>query len=45
MPLAVVIGAEGVGIRPLVLKGCDFVVSIPQKGRVNSLNASLLQQV
>lgn len=41
MPLAVVIGGEGVGIRPLVLKGCDFVVSIPQKGRVNSLNASV----
>lgn len=40
-PLAVVIGNEGKGVRPLVLKQCDFVVSIPMRGRINSLNASV----
>lgn len=38
--LAIVIGGEGKGIRPLVKKNCDFLVSIPQSGRVASLNAS-----
>jgi 23S rRNA (guanosine2251-2'-O)-methyltransferase len=38
---AVVIGGEGEGIRPLVQKKCDFLVSIPIKGGVNSLNASV----
>ena len=41
MPLAVVIGSEGEGVKSLVIKNCDFVVSIPQKGKVNSLNASV----
>ncbi|MBI5042384.1 MAG: 23S rRNA (guanosine(2251)-2'-O)-methyltransferase RlmB, partial [Nitrospirae bacterium] len=41
MPLAIVIGSEGEGVKPLVIKNCDFVVSIPQKGKVNSLNASV----
>jgi 23S rRNA (guanosine2251-2'-O)-methyltransferase len=39
-PLAVVIGGEEKGIRPLVKTRCDFLVSIPQKGPVASLNAS-----
>lgn len=39
--LAIVIGGEGKGIRPLVKKHCDFLISIPQKGTVNSLNASV----
>jgi 23S rRNA (guanosine2251-2'-O)-methyltransferase len=38
---AVVIGGEGEGIRPLVQKKCDYLVSIPIKGGVNSLNASV----
>ena len=38
---AVVIGGEGEGIRPLVRKKCDYLVSIPIKGGVNSLNASV----
>ncbi|RJP76796.1 MAG: 23S rRNA (guanosine(2251)-2'-O)-methyltransferase RlmB [Desulfobacteraceae bacterium] len=39
-PTAVVIGSEEKGIRPLVQKNCDFLVSIPQYGPVSSLNAS-----
>ncbi len=38
---ALVIGNEGKGIAPLVLKKCDVVVSLPMKGRINSLNASV----
>jgi 23S rRNA (guanosine2251-2'-O)-methyltransferase len=38
---AVVIGGEGEGIRPLVRKKCDYLVSIPIKGGINSLNASV----
>ena len=39
-PLALVIGGEEKGLRPLVQKQCDFLVSIPMRGRVDSLNAS-----
>jgi 23S rRNA (guanosine2251-2'-O)-methyltransferase len=39
-PLAVVIGGEEKGIRPLVKKHCDFMVSVPQVGPIGSLNAS-----
>jgi len=38
--IALVIGGEEKGIRPLVKKNCDFLISIPQVGRVESLNAS-----
>ncbi|MEE0797056.1 MAG: 23S rRNA (guanosine(2251)-2'-O)-methyltransferase RlmB [Anaerovoracaceae bacterium] len=38
--LAVVIGGEGHGISRLVREKCDFVVSMPMKGRITSLNAS-----
>lgn len=38
--LAIVIGGEEKGIRSLVKKHCDFLISIPQKGKINSLNAS-----
>ncbi len=40
-PLALVVGSEEKGIRPLVRKNCDFRVSIPQQGRVDSLNVSV----
>ncbi len=40
-PLGIVIGGEEKGIRPLVRKHCDFLMSVPQKGAVNSLNASV----
>lgn len=39
--VALVVGSEGEGIRPLVRKQCDLVVSIPQFGGVGSLNASV----
>jgi 23S rRNA (guanosine2251-2'-O)-methyltransferase len=38
--LAVVIGGEEKGIRPLVKKHCDFLVAVPQVGPIGSLNAS-----
>ena len=38
---AIVIGSEGEGISRLVLEKCDFVVKIPMRGNVNSLNASV----
>lgn len=41
VPLAVVIGGEGRGMRSLVKKECDLLASIPMKGKVNSLNASV----
>ena len=39
-PMAVVIGSEGFGISRLVKEKCDFVISIPMRGNINSLNAS-----
>ena len=39
-PLAVVVGGEEKGLRPLVRQRCDFLVSIPLHGRIDSLNAS-----
>ena len=39
--LALVFGAEGKGVRPLVRRMCDGVVSIPLAGRVESLNVSV----
>lgn len=38
---ALVIGNEGKGISPLVAKECDVIVSLPMKGKINSLNASV----
>lgn len=40
MPVALVIGSEGKGMRPLVEKRCDFHVSIPLEAGFESLNAS-----
>lgn len=39
--IAMVIGGEHKGIRPGVRKECDFLLSIPNKSRINSLNASV----
>ncbi len=39
--LAIVVGAEGKGIRPLVKKRCDRLFSIPMKGPVSSFNVSV----
>ena len=40
-PCALVIGSEGRGVGRLVKEKADFVLSLPVKGRVNSLNASV----
>jgi len=39
--LGIIVGGEDKGVRPLVAKNCDFLISIPQTGPVNSLNASV----
>lgn len=39
-PIVLVIGSEGHGVSRLTKEACDFVVKIPMRGRVNSLNAS-----
>lgn len=40
-PIALVVGGEGSGVSRLVKENCDAVLSIPMKGNVNSLNASV----
>ena len=45
LPTAIVIGGEGKGISRLVKENCDEVVSIPMKGRISSLNASVAAAV
>ena len=39
-PAAIVIGSEGDGMSRLTAENCDFLVSIPLKGKISSLNAS-----
>jgi 23S rRNA (guanosine2251-2'-O)-methyltransferase len=39
--LAIVLGSEGKGVRPVILRECDFLVSIPMLGKVASLNVSV----
>jgi 23S rRNA (guanosine2251-2'-O)-methyltransferase len=41
LDVAVIIGAEGKGMRHLVTSKCDFCISIPMKGELDSLNASV----
>lgn len=39
-PMALVIGGEGQGVSEIVRKKADYIISMPMKGKVNSLNAS-----
>lgn len=39
--ICLIIGSEGFGVSKLVRKNCDEILSIPMKGKVNSLNASV----
>jgi 23S rRNA (guanosine2251-2'-O)-methyltransferase len=39
--LGIVLGSEGEGIRPLILRECDYLVSIPMRGKIASLNVSV----
>lgn len=40
-PIGLVIGSEGEGVSRLVRESCDFIASIPMKGDIDSLNASV----
>lgn len=44
-PFALVIGAEGAGVSHLVKEKCDYMVSVPLKGEIGSLNASVAAAV
>jgi 23S rRNA (guanosine2251-2'-O)-methyltransferase len=39
-PLAVAVGSEGEGLRPLVRKSCDRLFRLPMRGKIQSLNAA-----
>lgn len=41
MPLGIVVGHEGEGLRRLVHERCDFIVRLPMRGQVESLNAAV----
>ena len=45
LPMAIVIGGEGKGLSELARKRCDSIASIPMKGKVSSLNASVAAAV
>lgn len=40
-PCAIVVGSEGKGLGQLVKRSCDFIISLPMFGKINSLNASV----
>ena len=45
LPAVIVVGSEGKGIRPLVKKHCDILISIPMAGDLDSLNSSVAAAV
>ncbi len=40
-PIALVVGSEGEGLRPLVRKSCDWLCRLPMAGKIGSLNAAI----
>jgi 23S rRNA (guanosine2251-2'-O)-methyltransferase len=44
-PLALVVGSEGRGMRPLVCKSCDLLLKLPMRGQIDSLNAAVAGSV
>lgn len=40
-PLGLVVGSEGEGMRPLVRKSCDYLLKLPMRGKIESLNAAV----
>jgi 23S rRNA (guanosine2251-2'-O)-methyltransferase len=45
IPLALVVGSEGDGMRPLTRKSCDFIFRLPMTGKIGSLNAAVAGSV
>ncbi len=45
IPLAIVLGSEGKGLRTLVKKKCDLILSIPLFGHINSLNVAAASSI
>jgi 23S rRNA (guanosine2251-2'-O)-methyltransferase len=41
VPLGIVVGSEGNGLRRLTRERCDWLVSLPMRGQINSLNAAV----
>ena len=39
--LGIVLGSEGKGVRPIILRECDYLVSIPMLGKIASLNVAV----
>lgn len=45
VPLCLVLGGEGEGLRPLVARSCDLLLTVPMKGRLSSLNVAAVAAV
>lgn len=45
MPLALVLGSEGTGMARLTRERCDFLIKLPQRGHINSLNVAVAGSV
>jgi 23S rRNA (guanosine2251-2'-O)-methyltransferase len=44
-PVCLVLGAEGEGLRPLIARTCDFLLTVPMRGRLGSLNVAAVAAV
>jgi 23S rRNA (guanosine2251-2'-O)-methyltransferase len=45
VPLGIVVGSEGSGLRRLVRERCDWLMSLPMRGQINSLNAAIAASI